>query len=236
MDASQAHPPAHFTPDLPPAVAWVTGESLKAAVSAALKEAAAPAGARKAHRRSFELTEDEPLLVSVGRLEANKGFHVLANALGRIRDARWRWALVGDGPYRARIVKAIEQAGIGDRVHLVGRASDAELHGWYDAADVFVHPTLYEGSSLTTLEAMAHRRPVVGTRAGGLPDKVVPGSTGWLVTPGGAEELAQALRAALAAPRGQRHEMGEAGRRLVETEFSWAPIVDRTIALYEELL
>ena len=50
----------------------------------------------------------------------------------------------------------------------------ATLHAWYDAADLFVHPTRYEGSSLVTLEAMLHRRPVLATRAGGLPDKVIP--------------------------------------------------------------
>ena len=50
-----------------------------------------------------------------------------------------------------------------------------------------MHPTRYEGSSLVTLEAMAHRRPVVATRAGGLPDKVRPGVNGWLVTPDDAE-------------------------------------------------
>ena len=49
------------------------------------------------------------MLLSVGRLEENKGFHVLADALGALRDtrrrsrpARWRWVVVGDGPYRAR--------------------------------------------------------------------------------------------------------------------------------------
>ncbi len=55
---------------------------------------------------------------------------------------------------------------------LVGRAEDSDLHAWYEAATLFVHPTLYEGSSLVTLEAMAHRRAVVATSAGGLPDKV----------------------------------------------------------------
>ncbi len=50
--------------------------------------------------------------------------------------------------------------------------------------NALVHPTLYEGSSLVTLEAMAHRRAVVAANAGGLPDKVKPGVNGWLVEPG----------------------------------------------------
>ncbi len=51
-------------------------------------------------------------------------------------------------------------------VRLVGRVGDEELHAWYEAATLFVHPTLYEGSSLVTLEAMAHARAVVATDGG----------------------------------------------------------------------
>ena len=61
-----------------------------------------------------------------------------------------------------------------------------------------MHPTLYEGSSIVTLEAMAHRRAVVASRAGGLPDKVIPGVTGWLVPPGNEEALSAAIAKALA--------------------------------------
>ncbi len=111
----------------------------------------------------------------------------------------------------------------------------AELHAWYEAATLFVHPTLYEGSSIVTLEAMAHRRAVVASRAGGLPDKVIPGMNGWLVSPGDAEALAAAIReAVMDRPRLQR--MGAASRALVEKEFSWSGAADRTIELYKELL
>ena len=121
------------------------------------------------------------MLVSVGRLEANKGFGDLAEALAHSAlTVGWRWVLVGDGPERRSLDALIERLRIGDRVRLVGRADDRALHAWYQAADLFVHPTRYEGSSLVTLEAMLHRRPVLATRAGGLPDKVIPGRTGWL--------------------------------------------------------
>ena len=98
-----------------------------------------------------------------------------------------------------------------------------------------MHPTLYEGSSLVTLEAMAHRRAVVATRAGGLPDKVIPGSNGWLVQPGNAEALAGAIREAVS-DRGRLQTMGGASRELVEKEFSWRAAADRTMDVYRELL
>ncbi len=106
---------------------------------------------------------------------------------------------------------------------------------WYEAASIFVHPTLYEGSSLVTLEAMAHRKPVIATRAGGLPDKVRPGVNGWLVEPGDAPALAGAIREALQA-RARLSDLGARSRDIVEREFSWEQLVDRQIAVYEELL
>ena len=97
----------------------------------------------------------------------------------------WRWVLVGDGPMRdAACRRRFPPTACVIRVVLWGRAELDDLHGWYEAATIFVHPTLYEGSSLVTLEAMAHRRAVIASRAGGLPDKVLPEVNGWLVPPG----------------------------------------------------
>ena len=118
---------------------------------------------------------------------------------------------------------------------LIGRADDATLHAWYEAATLFVHPTLYEGSSLVTLEAMAHRRAVVATRAGGLPDKVHPGVNGWLVEPGDVSALAAAISGAIEQPR-LLQSFGEASRRIVESDFSWDAAGRATLELYRELL
>jgi glycosyltransferase involved in cell wall biosynthesis len=147
----------------------------------------------------------------------------------------WRWVLVGDGPARDALTAQVAERNLSARAVLWGRAEPADLHGWYAAATLFVHPTLYEGSSLVTLEAMAHRLAIVATRAGGLPDKVRPGVNGWLVAPGDAEALAGAIREALA-DRARLAKMGEESRTLVEQEFSWQVAADRTLELYQELL
>jgi glycosyltransferase involved in cell wall biosynthesis len=193
-------------------------------------------------RMASGLATGETVLLSVGRLEANKGFHVLIDALAALRahaalpgGERWKWVLVGDGPYRHTLEKAIARTGLRDRTILAGRVDDRTLHGWYEAADLFVHPTLYEGSSLVTLEVMAHRRAVVATAAGGLPDKVKPGVNGWLVEPGKPDALAAALSGALAVP-GRLRTMGAESRRIVEAEFTWPIIVGRHLEMYRELL
>ncbi len=185
-------------------------------------------------RALLDLPAATPLLVSVGRLETNKGFHVLIDALRRLRDRPWMWVLVGDGPRRSLLEQQVADAGLGTRIRFAGRVDDHALHAWYEAASVFVHPTLYEGSSLVTLEAMAHRRAVVASNAGGLPDKVRPGHTGWLVPPGDAGALAAALAEAL------DHQpalaaMGATGRALVEAAFAWPAVIDRMLDVYEDL-
>ncbi len=188
-------------------------------------------------RQAHGLPPERFLLVSTGRLEQNKGFHVLVEALARAgaRLGDWQWVLVGDGPWRDRLAAAAGKAGLGSRIIMPGRLDDARLHAWYEAADVFVHPTLYEGSSLVTLEAMAHRRAIVATRAGGLPDKVRPGENGWLAPPGDAA----ALGAALVEAAGQRDalpRLGASSRRLVEASFAWPAVAAATEALYRRLL
>jgi glycosyltransferase involved in cell wall biosynthesis len=81
---------------------------------------------------------------------------------------------------------------------------------------------------------MAHGLPVVATRAGGLPDKVLPGRTGLLVPPGDAPALAAGIARLLADPAAAG-AMGAAGAALVAERFTWAAITARTLRLFEEL-
>ena len=198
---------------------------------------------RRRVRREAGIAPGEVVLLSVGRLEHNKGFHVLAAALGALRDHTARIAeghmALGRSSATGRIAirssPRLAEPDIAQTVLLPGRVSERDLHAWYEAADMFVHPSLYEGSSLVTLEAMAHRRPVVATTAGGLPDKVRQGVNGWLVAAGDASALAAAISGAL----GQVDRfvrMGDAARDMVENEFSWAAAGADLLRLYDELL
>ena len=199
---------------------------------------------RPAIRQPLGLDSDDVVLLSVGRVEANKGFGALVEALSllagdaetaKLLGARWRWVLIGDGPHRSAVERALKARGLSQHAWLAGRLDEAALHAWYEAATLFIHPTLYEGSSIVTLEAMAHRRAVVATKAGGLPDKVQPGVNGWLVDPGDVGALAHAIAEALA-HRDRLTAFGVAGRAIVEREFAWPAVVTRLIDVYEEVL
>ena len=199
-----------------------------------------PEAARELRRRAG-IGAGETVLLSVGRLEANTGFQVMAAALVGLREhgaaltPAWRWVIVGDGPQRSRLERTVAAAGLTPHVLFAGPATDRELHTWYEAATLFVHPTLYEGSSLVTLEAMAHRRAVVATMAGGIPDKVKPGVNGWLVPPGDDAAHAAALSGALGDAE-RLSTMGAAGRAIVEEKFSWESAGAATLTMYDELL
>ena len=183
----------------------------------------------------FGLAGASPLFFSIGRVEHNKGFDVMAEALGSIADrlpTEFGWVLVGDGPALQTTREVASRAGIGGRCRFTGRLPDADLHSLAAVADWFVVPTRYEGSSIVTLEAMAHGLPVIASSTGGLPDKVEEGVTGFLVPPGEPEPLGEAL---LRAVEADGPAMGRAGRELCALRFSWEVIVDRYIDLYREV-
>jgi glycosyltransferase involved in cell wall biosynthesis len=179
-----------------------------------------------------------PLFLSVGRLERYKGFgdvHAAFELLlaRQALPAGWAWVVVG--AERGRGARERLAAGLTSHAHFPGRVADALLHALYARADVFVHATRFEGSSLVTLEAMAHGLPVVATRAGGIPDKVIDGETGLLVEPGDVRGLADRLGRMAAAPEEAR-AMGERGRQRARARFAWPTLVERTVALYEDLV
>jgi glycogen(starch) synthase len=171
-----------------------------------------------------------PLLVTIGRLAPNKGFEVATEALGRLASRlppSWRWVVVGDGPLRADLEEDARRRGLGERVRFAGALPDAEMHSLLARADLFLNPTLYEGSSLVTLEAMSHGRCVVASRAGGIPDKVEEGVTGWLAEPGSTGSLCEAILRWVTADQPVKEAIGRAAAQRCREEFDWPICVDR---------
>ncbi len=194
--------------------------------------------AQLAERWPHLASEDVTLKgVSVGRLEANKGFEYLLRALasaGLSLGESWGWILVGEGSLQPQLEALVTELGLGDRFFLAGALSDAELHNLYAMSDLFAHPTLFEGSSLVTLEAMLHGLPVIASAVGGIPDKVIEGETGLPVPPANIGQLAAALTWMAEHPI-ERTRMGDNGARKVVTEFSWASIAEQTEQLLQRL-
>ncbi|MBI2837582.1 MAG: glycosyltransferase family 4 protein [Acidobacteria bacterium] len=187
----------------------------------------------------FELHETECIGVTVSRLEENKAISVLLRALGGLRVPaeahRWKWFIVGGGPLAARLHDEARALGLEGRVVFTGPVSETVLHNFYEIADVFCLPSLFEGSSIATLEAMVHRCAIIASSVGGLPDKVKDGDNGFLTEPGSHEDIARRL-SILFADRDQRRRMGEESSRIARERFSWTTVAGEAIDLFQELI
>jgi phosphatidylinositol alpha-1,6-mannosyltransferase len=130
-----------------------------------------------------------PLVLSVGRLVARKGFDRLLEAWPRILASvpEAQLAIVGKGPLEADLVERAGGSEMKGSVHMLGHVSDGALPSLYASADLFVMPNRTlpdgdtEGFGLVFLEAAAAGTPSVGGRAGGAVDAIVDGTTGLLV-------------------------------------------------------
>jgi glycosyltransferase involved in cell wall biosynthesis len=121
------------------------------------------------------------------------------------------------------------------QITLKGSLDDAAVTAELQAADLFVAPSLYESFGLIFVEAMRWGTPVVGTRAGAIPEIIESGKSGVLVSPGNHLELADAIATLLANPQ-QRRTLGDEGRRRAETCFSVQAMTARNVDFYAEVI
>ncbi|MCX8255053.1 Glycosyltransferase involved in cell wall bisynthesis [Beijerinckiaceae bacterium RH AL1] len=140
----------------------------------------------------------EKLIVAIGRLVPVKRFPDLVAAFAQIGDSEARLAILGEGPERAAIEAAIARHGLEARVELPGHVGD--LRQWYARAACVAIASESESFGLTAAEALAYGKPVVTTDCGGPPEILGHGKWGRVVPIGDAAAMADALRAALAAP------------------------------------
>lgn len=178
--------------------------------------------------------QGDPLFLAAGRHEQNKGFHILLEALARAKQLPpgWKLALAGTGSQSERLKQLASKKGLRGQVSFVGNITDAELNTLFERADLFVNPTLFEGSSIVTLEAMRAGLPVLASGAGGIPDKVIAGRNGWTVPPGDVDALARALDQACA-QRAQWKDMGGESASIVRDKYSWDAAADQFLALLQ---
>jgi glycosyltransferase involved in cell wall biosynthesis len=175
-----------------------------------------PSGVELPERVGIEADPAEVLYA--GRLSPEKGVLELLEATEGLN-----LVVAGDGPLRDRIPSAS------------GFVSHDELEQLYARAAVVACPSRREGFGVVCLEAMAHGRPVVATRVGGLLDLVVDGETGIVVPPRDPAALRSALERLLADPD-LRRKLGSAGRDRARTHFSWERVTDATLAAYAEAM
>lgn len=182
------------------------------------------------------------ILLTVGRLIPRKGVvNFITTVLPLIVAARpdTRYLVVGDGPDRLRIAKAIECAGLRAHVSMLGQVGSQALWAAYQACDLFVMPNVavdgdIEGFGLVVLEAGIAERYVVASDIEGIRDAVRSGDNGVLVAPGDPLAQAQAIIDLLRRDR-EREILGKRARRYVVANLTWSRVGERYLTFFDEI-
>jgi glycosyltransferase involved in cell wall biosynthesis len=185
----------------------------------------------EAFRRRRSLPER--FFLYLGTLEPRKNLSRLIEACALLEIGDWRLVLVGGKGWMVdELFAKVASLGLKERVIFAGYAPDEDLPCWYNAATVFVYPSLYEGFGMPPLEAMACGTPVVASNAASLPEVV--GDAGLTVEPENVPGLAEAMRCAWE----DASLRGELSRRGIERAqgFTWEATARATVESYRRAL
>ncbi len=189
---------------------------------------------RRDSMRARFANADEKILMHISNFRPVKRVADVIQTFARVAQRMpARLLMIGDGPDRESSALLAEQLGLADRVAFLGMQAGVERY--LPLADLFLFPSDGESFGLAALEAMACEVPVVGVRAGGLPEVVIDGESGSLSEIGDVDAMAAAAIEILADPRRQRR-MGQAARRRAIEQFDAGRIVPIYEALYRRLI
>jgi len=178
-----------------------------------------------------------PTIAFAGRFVQQKGADILLRAFAKVveRVPQARLLLAGDGPERQLLDRLITDLKVSSSVALLGYLPRAEVERRFASAWVQVVPSRFaEAFGLVAVEAMMRGTAVVASASDGLMEVVRDGQTGFLVPPGDASTLAEAL-VRLLSNRELAERLGEAGREVALTHFRWETYLDKIIDVYHTL-
>jgi mannosylfructose-phosphate synthase len=181
----------------------------------------------------------------LSRIDSNKGHDLLLDAFDIVRrEVPDIDLVIGGGSLKPRqreleilstMKKIIEEKSMGERVNVVGYVPDESLVPYYQQAELFVLPSVFEPFGMTALEAMACDTPVVASRYGGIKNVISSGENGLLVDPHNAREFADAM-IALLKDRRLAESMAHKGRETIHNHFSWEVIAEKHIKFYSKFM
>lgn len=203
-----------------------------------VEPAFAESGISEVGRESLELAENDRLLLTVAKLTDHKGHRYLLEAMPQLlrRHPKALLALAGDGELRSDLEAQARRLGVENRIRFLGYRRDvAHLLA---AADVVVQPSHMEGLCSSLIDAMLAAKPIVATRAGGIPDLLGSRSNepavAWQIPTKSPEAICDAVDAVLRDPETARHRGALARERALE-RFTAEQMVERTLTVYARI-
>jgi glycosyltransferase involved in cell wall biosynthesis len=183
-------------------------------------------------RDRLGIKSDEKVLLFVGRLVSLKRVDILIGLTKRLLkdDFKIKTIIVGDGEYRKKYEKLAMSLKIKKNIIFVGPVPHEEMHKYFAAADVIVHPSLSEGFPNVLLEAAACGKPIVATNTGGIPDIVIHEETGFLAKSKDVDSFVRYTKLLLTDEDLSRR-FGKNAYEHVKKNFTW----DRVVREYEQL-
>ena len=172
-------------------------------------------------------------LAMVARFEPQKDHATLLHALAGLPDEPWHLDLIGDGALLPEAKELSRRLGLADRIQFLGQRMDVDER--LAEAQVALLITNWEGFPRSILEAMRAGLPVVSSAVGGIAESVRDGETGFTVPRGDVQGLRERLKQLLADPA-LRTRLGRTGRQRYEQHFRLSHTVERTLAVYNEIV
>ncbi|MCE9548034.1 MAG: glycosyltransferase family 4 protein [Planctomycetia bacterium] len=181
-------------------------------------------------------------ILFTGRLIQRKGVEYLLRAVPHVLAQRpAEFIITGDGDQRPQLESLARTLKLNGAVRFLGFVTNEQLDAQYAKCDVWVNPSIIddngdtEGLGVGAIEAFAHRKPVVASAVGGIPDVVHHGITGLLVQEKNEHELAAAIIRMLNDPQ-RAAEMADAGYRYAQEAFDWTMLTEKLEGMYYQLL
>ncbi|ACV63619.1 glycosyl transferase group 1 [Desulfofarcimen acetoxidans DSM 771] len=189
---------------------------------------------KNALRLSLGIRKDEPVIIMIGRVNHEKGFNDLVDALHIIRHLSWKTLVVGpDEGYLPVILDKINQYKLKERVEILGLRRD--ISDLLAISDIFVLPSYREGLPRSLIEAQATGLPCIASNIRGCREIIEPEQTGFLIEPGDYIALGRSLRRLLENPELSR-EMGRAARKRAEECYSELEVSMKILKAYRMVL
>ncbi|WP_034630107.1 glycosyltransferase family 4 protein [Desulfotruncus alcoholivorax] len=189
---------------------------------------------RQQIREGLAIKGTDPVITMIGRVNREKGYHNLVEALHQIGDMSWQALFIGpDEGFLADLKQQINNYRLQNRILLLGQRSD--INDLLAITDVYVLPSYREGLPRSLIEAQSMGLPCVATDIRGCREVIVEGRTGFLVQPGDSRALGEAMRKLLMDSE-LRFNMGNAGRQHMQLYFNESEVARKVMAVYEQIL
>lgn len=189
-------------------------------------------------RNHFKIDPHKRILLFMSRITPKKGLFMLFNAINMIVKNFDDWMIVIIGPdefgHKSEVEALVKELGMKDIVNFVDPVFNQLKRDAFSAADLFVLPSYSEGAPMVILDSIAAGVPVITTKASPWEDLSTYGCGWWVGV--NVNEISEALKYAVSLPREHLEEMGQRGKELVASKYTWSSLAQMTIDLYSWLL